>query len=78
MRQKQEASALENETVSWWSWRHLFSLLCFFFRQIPRLVRQDIWKMRQEMPEKGRIFDTPQVYLLLRGKRHAISARQKR
>jgi integrase len=58
--------------------RNLFSLLCFFFRQIPRLVRQDIWKMRQEMPEKSRIFDTPQVYLLLRGKRHAISARQKR
>ena len=33
--------------------------------QIRQLVRQDMWKMRQEMPENGRISGASQVYLLL-------------
>jgi len=46
----------------------LFPFSISLLRQIPQLVRQDMWKMRQEMPENGRISGTPQVYLTLREK----------
>src|SRR5258708_37695223 len=41
-----------------------FSVLHFSFCQISRLVRQDIWEMRQEMPANGRISGASHVYLL--------------
>ena len=47
-----------------------FSVLHFSFCQISRLVRQDIWEMRQEMPANGRISGASQVYLLQIGERN--------
>jgi hypothetical protein len=44
--------------------RSLFPFSPSLFSQTPRVVHQDIWEMRQEMPENGRIFDISQIYLL--------------
>jgi hypothetical protein len=46
----------------------LFPFSLSLLHQISQLVRQDMWKMRQEMPENGRISGASQVYLLLREK----------
>ena len=40
---------------------YLFSFFTSLFRQTPQLMRQDIWEMRQEMLETGRISGTSEA-----------------